>query len=72
MTLTTIRKLGNARKAFSAHDDAASKRRANKMRRRESGLHAVELGVEWAQPHGACEVLDGGVRLAVPGSQESG
>jgi hypothetical protein len=23
------------------------------MRRRQSGLHAVELGVEWAQPHGA-------------------
>src|SRR6516225_9692835 len=42
------------------------------MRRRQSGLHAVELGVEWTQPHGVREVLDGGVRLAVPGSQESG
>src|SRR5262252_2637397 len=28
--LTTIRKLGNSRKAFSAHDDAASKRPANR------------------------------------------
>src|SRR6516225_2130743 len=42
------------------------------MRRRQSGLHAVELGVEWAQPDGVREVLDGGVRLAVPGPQESG
>src|SRR5262245_38939374 len=42
------------------------------MRRRQSGLHAVELGVEWAQPHGVSEVLDGSVWLAVPGPQESG
>src|SRR5262249_28426229 len=42
------------------------------MRRRQSGLHAVEFWVEWAQPHGVREVLDGGVWLAVPGPQESG
>src|SRR5262249_49907288 len=37
-----------------------------------SGLHAVDLGVEWAQPDSVCEMLDGGVRLAVPGPKESG
>jgi hypothetical protein len=42
------------------------------MRRCQSGLHTVELGVEWTEPHGVREALDGGVRLAVPCSQKSG
>jgi hypothetical protein len=71
MTLTTIRKR-QLPEGFLRPRRRGIEAPREQMRRRQSGLHAIELGVKWAQPHGVREALDGGVRLAVPGPQESG